>query len=320
MKLFVKVFVVSFACFVILLGSMFWAFNAHMKEDSEAITSVIVRAEDSQTNIPDDIEKSKIDIIREKANKSDRVNFVLQGIEGYRSDTMLFISFSPSEDTVLIVSIPRDTYYPRKGFVGPGEAKINAVFGDHGSKGVKTAVSDLLLDIPVDYYITVRYSGAEAIINSLGGVPMNIPHLMIYEDTAADPPLKIHFEPGHQVLNGKEGVQFLRYRQATPGSGGHTFPDGDLGRIKSQQAFMKSAARKALSFRLPAVLATAFKFVKTDIDLQDLLRYASNASDIKMDGITFKMLPGEQRYMNGSSYFMQDFEGIIDMLHELYAE
>ncbi|MGV8146024.1 MAG: LCP family protein [Alkaliphilus sp.] len=320
MKLFVKVFVVSFACFVILLGSMFWAFNAHMKEDNEAITSVIVRAEDLQATMPDDIEKSKIDIIREKARKSDRINVVVLGIEQHRSDTLLFVSYSPSKQTVDVISIPRDTYYPRKGFTGLGEARINAVVGDHGSKGVKTAVSDLLLDIPVDYYITIRYGGAEAIINSIGGVPINISHLMIYEDIYADPPLKIHFEPGHHVLNGADGVKFLRYRQATPGSGAHTFPDGDLGRIKAQQEFMKSAFREALSFRLPTVVATAFKFVRTDIDLQDLIRYATNATDIKMENINFQTLPGEPKYLNGSSYFMQDFNGIIEVLHELYSE
>ena len=319
MKLFLKVFVVSFICFAVLLGCMFWLFNTHMKEDNEGAQSVIVRAEDLQPDIPDDIEKSKLDFIRENVKNSDRINVILQGVEGYRSDTMLFISFSPSENTVNIVSIPRDTYYPRKGFTGPGEAKINAVFGDHGSKGIKTAVSDLLLDIPVDYYVTVWYSGAAAIIDSIGGVPMYIEHLMIYEDPADNPPLKIHFEPGHHVLNGIDGVKFLRYRKATPGSGGHTFPDGDLGRIKAQQEFMKSAIRETLSFRLPAVMATAFKYVRTDIDLQDLLRYAASVSDIKLDGITFEMLPGEQKYMNGTSYFMQDFEGIIDMLYELYS-
>lgn len=215
MKPFLKIFTTAFIGFVILFSGIFFAFNIYMK-DSQAYVPVD-RDEDEHFYEETDI---KDDLLRAVAN-SKRVNFILLGLEGARSDTMMFVSFDPEKKKLDIVSIPRDTYYPRVGYEGVGKKKINAVYGDHGAAGVKEVVSDILWDIPIDYYVTVTYKGAEAIVNSIGGVPVTIPSPgMYYRDDYDKPPLVINFPPGPRVLNGADAVKFLRYRKPTPGSGG----------------------------------------------------------------------------------------------------
>ena len=288
-----------------------------MKDNHPNQDELIIRAEQPED---EELEPEELDEFKKLVKSSDRVNMVVMGLEGVRSDTMMFISFNPKSKKMDIISLPRDTYYHRQGYDRLDKRKLNSVYGDHGATGVKTVVSDILLDVPVNYYVTVTYKGAAAIIDSIGGVPVHIPKLMSYEDPYESPPLKIHFEPGNYVLNGADGVKFLRYRQASPGSGGMSYVDGDLGRIKAQQEFVKAAFKKAMGLKLPTVASTAFKHVRTDMPLQDLLKNATGAVGINMESVTMQVLPGADRYQSGASYYFHDTEAVKELLTRIYSE
>ena len=97
-------------------------------------------------------------------------------------------------------------------------------------------MSDLLLGMPIHYYAMVDYDGVSTIVDSMGGIPMDIPFRMRYNDPYDKPPLHIDIPEGQQILDGEHAVQFLRYR--------HGYPEGDIGRVKAQQAFMKAAFKQ----------------------------------------------------------------------------
>ncbi|AKL93617.1 transcriptional attenuator, LytR family [Clostridium aceticum] len=319
MKVFLKVFTIAFTSFVILFTGAFVSFNTFMKDKHpSAEVPVIVRPEDDD-HFEDTEPEIKDELLRAVA-ESNRINFIMLGLEGMRSDTMMFVSFDPENKGLDIISIPRDTYYPRVGYDGPGKKKINAAYGDHGAAGVKTVVSDLLFDVPVHHYVTVTYKGAAAIVNAIGGVPVTIPRGgMHYRDDYDDPPLVINFPAGPRVLNGEDAVKFLRYRQPTPGSGA-VDRGGDLGRIGAQQEFMQSALQKAMSLgSLPNLVSTSFRHVRTDIELQDVLRYATNAVGLNMENVSMTMLPGTARYQNRVSYYFHDQIETRNLLLEIYG-
>lgn len=318
MKVFWKIFTIAFLSFVILFSGAFIGFNTFMK-DSHAGTDAPPPERDEDPNFTDEGPEFQ-DELQKAFSESSRVNFVLLGLEGMRSDTMMFVSFDPDSKNLDIVSIPRDTYYPRVGYDGPGKKKINAAYGDHGAAGVKTVVSDLLLDVPVHYYVTVTYKGAASIVNAIGGVPVTIPSPgMYYRDDYDDPPLVINFPPGPKVLNGEDAVKFLRYRQATPGSGGID-RNGDLGRIQAQQEFMKSALNKAMNLgNLPSLASSVFKFVRTDMELQDVMKLAASAVSLKTDNINMYTLPGEPKYIQKLSYFLNDAKETRELLLKIYG-
>ncbi|MCC5911225.1 MAG: LCP family protein [Clostridiaceae bacterium] len=317
MKLFLKIFTIAFMSFVLLFTGAFISFNTFMKDNHPNADVPVVRSEDDEHFNDQDLEYA--DVLLAAAARSNRVNIILLGLEGMRSDTMMLVSFDPEEKALDIISIPRDTYYPREGYNRAGQKKINAAYGAHGAAGVKTVVSDLLLDIPVDHYVTVTYSGAAAIVNSIGGVPVYIPRPMIYDDPFDDPPLHINFPAGHHVLNGEDSVKFLRYRMPNPGSGALD-RDGDLGRIRAQQEFMQSALQKATRLgNLPGLASTSFRFVRTDMELQDVLRYAGSAAGLNMDKVNMYMLPGEARYQGGGSYYFRDTAEIRQLLLDIYG-
>lgn len=94
-----------------------------------------------------------------------RVNVLLLGIESNeRADTIMFLSYDSVKGNLSIVSIPRDTYFFEAGYNKGDQRKINAVFGRKQEEGCAAAVSKLLCDTPVDYYMSIDYKGVRKLL------------------------------------------------------------------------------------------------------------------------------------------------------------
>lgn len=319
LKHFLKVFSVALLCFILAVGAGVFTYvkfyNAEAAEKDPADT-----ASGKEDDNKSDEEEIK-DPLQRAISKSKRVNFLLLGMEGPRTDTIMFASFDTKSKKVDMISIPRDTYYYRKGHESADARKINAVYGNDGIDGIKNAVQKVLGDVPIEHYVMVDYKGVAKIVDALGGVEVNVPFHMEYRDTTAgQPPLYIDIPKGKQVLDGKQAVKFLRWRHNNDMTVG--YPDGDLGRIKAQQQFVASAIKKSLSLKLPNVIKACFTYVKTDVGLSDALVYAANALGIDMENISMTTLPGDGEYktIKGTrlSYFTHNPDKIKDMMMELY--
>lgn len=239
-----------------------------------------------------------------------RVNILLLGVNDNLTDTIMLASFDTDAKHVDLISVPRDTYYHRAGYNGEAENKINAAYRGNPVNTAK-AVSEILLGMPINYYAVIDYDGVENIVDSMGGVPMNIQKGgMHYKDPYDTPPLVIDIPEGEQVLDGKHAVQFLRYRKG--------YLEGDIGRVKAHQEFMKSAFRQCLSFKLPKVAKTVFNNVDSDITIGETLSLATAATGISGGDIETYLLPStplpEKPY-----YVIPDAKGIAEMINQIYS-
>lgn len=102
-----------------------------------------------------------------------------------------------------------------------------------------------MLGIPVDFYVSVDLKGFIALIDQIGGVDFDVPEDMDYDDPYQD--LHIHQTKGYRKLSGSDVMQVLRYRHDTDIHYG--YPDGDLGRIKTQQSLLKAMIEQLCSSR-----------------------------------------------------------------------
>jgi len=310
MRVFSKYFVVTFLIFTFIFTGSMLAYDRIFEpapfgsDEGDLVTD--------NPLLPDDVDNNSFDYM---FNKSNRINVMLLGMEGPRTDTIMVASYDPDIKKIDIISIPRDTYYHREGYNSADKKKINAVYFDEGVQGVESAVSDVLLGMPIDYYIRVKYDGVEKVVDSLGGVPVYVPMRMRYDDPYDSPPLRIDLPKGDKVLSGKEAVQFLRFRKNNDGTG---YPDGDLGRIKAQQDFMKAAFKKTLSYRLPIVANTVLKYVKTDIPLSEVAKLATSAIGMSSEDFSAYSLPGGAFNAQGLSYYLSDVEKTAEMIEEIY--
>jgi LCP family protein required for cell wall assembly len=240
---------------------------------------------------------------------SERINVLLMGNtdEGL-ADTIMLASFDPVTKRVDVISVPRDTRHkPAEG--SKANYKINSVMHD-GPEALAQAVHEELAGIPINYYALVSYKGVKKIVNSIGGVPMDVPMDMKY--TSKKQKLYIDIPKGEQVLDGEHAVQFLRFRSG--------YATADIGRIGAQQEFIKSAAKEALGLKLPKVARTVIKNVESDLSVRAMLSMAKTANGMQSDAVNTYMLPGKPDMINGGSYWVPaEMTEVEQMLRDIYA-
>ena len=248
---------------------------------------------------------------------SQRVNVLLLGVNGGLTDTIMLGSYDMEQQRVDVISVPRDTYYDRSDAQSAGAKKINAIYRNGGAVGTAEAVSDVLMGIPIHYYMVVSYEGIGRIVDSMGGVPMDIPFHMYYNDPTDDPPLHIDIPEGPTIIDSSNVKEFLRFRKGSKGYPGYT--EGDIGRVKAQQEFIKSAFRESLGFGLPKVARTVMRNVDSDLTLSMAVAIAKKAVDLTGESIETYLTPGASGTKNGASYWWVDERAVEEMLMDIYS-
>lgn len=243
-----------------------------------------------------------------------RINVLLTGTNQELADVIMLCSYDLDTDNIALISVPRDTYFPRQGHPSADKKKLNASYKDDGVLGLATSVSQILQGIPINFYMKIDYDGIRNIVDAMGGVPVTVTLEggLHYSDPYDTPPLEINIDEGYQVLDGDHAVQYLRFRKG--------YPDGDIGRIRAQQEFMKSAFKQALGLNLIKVVNTVLDNVDSDIKVKTCVSLAKGAKGLSSDKLTTYTVPGHADYGEGGlSFWYADEEGIREMLTEIYS-
>ncbi len=154
-----------------------------------------------------------------------------------RSDTIMLIRADPRNDTISLLSIPRDFQAeircPGKGsFVD----KINAAYTYCGPQGTLATVRGLT-NLDINYLITVDFHGFKEIVDRLGGIYLDVDRRYLNTHGGPYGYATINLQPGYQLLSGQAALDFVRFR--------HT--DSDLYRNARQQEFVKALKQQARS-------------------------------------------------------------------------
>ena len=181
------------------------------------------------------------------------------------SDTNLLVAVDAKNGRIDVVSLPRDTLLN----VSWSVKKLNNAYHHGGFTQTMEEVSRLL-GIPVDHYVTVDLQAFVELVDAINGVDFDIPVDMDYDDDWQD--LHIHFPKGLRHLDGKEALQVVRWRQNNDGTG---YATADIGRIGTQQEFLKAVARQALQVsnwdKIRPMAEIFQKWVDTDLKLANLV-------------------------------------------------
>lgn len=240
-------------------------------------------------------------------------NVLLAGTDadGYRTDTMMVLSYDTKEQTVGVVSVPRDTLIDR-----PSGENPKLVYGKGGVKQRGKDISDIL-GIPIDYYIKVNLKAFVAVVDYLGGIDFYVPCDMDYDDPIQD--LSIHFKEGMQHLDGQAVMEVARFRKNNDLTG-----YSDTGRTETQQKLLIALAKKVLSWnsltKLNGFVEIFNEYVETDMSLTDMLYFASQAIYVDTaNGVQTATLTGngEVRYHGQSYCFQLDEQFALDTVNAL---
>ncbi|MCH8850326.1 MAG: LCP family protein [Chloroflexi bacterium] len=141
-----------------------------------------------------------------------------------RTDSILLLRVDPDRNRAGLLSIPRDTLMQVAQDGGWFEGRINTAYffnadADDPSAGpaALAATIERNLGLTVDYYITFDQRGAADIIDSAGGVTVNV-RRAFGQDNYSDDDVNVvpqFFEEGTQHLNGYEAVAYGRIREGS---------------------------------------------------------------------------------------------------------
>lgn len=214
-----------------------------------------------------------------------------------RSDTMMLVHVEPKTKKIYMLSIPRDTKTVLKGRT----EKLNAAHAIGGpAYTIKTI--EKLLHVNINYYCEINYAGFKACVDAIGGVDIKIPRNMDYDAWK----ISIHFKKGEIVhMDGQKAEEYVRWRKNNHGGG---YAMGDLGRIDTQQQFLVELAKKMKTpsglIHVPKLIQTVSKYVETNLNSSDLLSLALRLARSNTAGIERETLPGEAKYIRGTSYYL----------------
>jgi len=239
--------------------------------------------------------------------QTNRVNILALGIDSHNlTDMIMLVSFDLDNTTVDIISIPRDTF-----FLNSADRKINSVFRGNPVNSA-LAVSEILMNIPINYYVMLSHQGVANIVDEIGGVSVYVPFHMRYDDPFDTPPLRIDIPAGYQLLDGESAIGFLRFRKGNEGF--QSFPDADFGRIKMQQQFVRNAIVQSIGPNLLNVIRMAFYEIQSDITVRKALHLGNQLMGIDPENIGTHQLPLTRR----DGRYHPNRAAIAELLTEIY--
>jgi LCP family protein required for cell wall assembly len=245
-----------------------------------------------------------------------------EGFEVPRTDTLILVYVDQANKAVNMVSIPRDTYVPIDGY---GSDKINAayVFGELEQSGggvpktIKT-VSDFT-GVDIAYFAQVDFDGLVNLVDSLGGVEVDVPVDIIGDYAAADHGnYAIDIYAGIQTLDGAQALTFCRSRD---------FPNGDYQRQADQRTFLQALAKKVLASDPATIAVTVTNLANmtyTNMDLAALVNVAQSMRGMQESGIYTYTVPSTTDEIpdndgNLISYVIADSYGLQELLAAIEA-
>ncbi len=261
-------------------------------------------------------------------SKQERVNILLLGADTNAarkaqgdvplSDTIIIASIDPATKKVGLLSIPRDLLVE---IPGVGKDKINAAYSNGSlssitGPGLVRATIEYNFGIKIDYYAVVDFAGFQKIVDTLGGVTLDVP-APIKDDQYPGEQFnytRIVFHTGLQHMNGIQALRYVRTRH----------DDNDFARGMRQQQLLTALRQQSLTLGLitkaPDLIAQLGDTVRTDLPPSDALRLAKLGTEIKSSDIkSYNLLADTTSQWNpGEPYYLiPDWTKIHKLLNQM---
>lgn len=239
-----------------------------------------------------------------------------------RSDTIIIVRVDPVSRRVDMMSIPRDLLVEIPGY---HSTKINAAYpngelADDIPGGGPTLVAQTVeynFGVRIDYFAEVDIAGMEKVVDTLGGVMIDVPGILKDDQYPTDNYgyTRVYFTPGLQFMDGQTAVRYARTRH----------DDGDFARQSRQQQVLLAIRDRAVGTgaitQIPELLAEVGASVRTDLSLRQMFSLARLGQEIDSEDIyTHSLAPYvEEAWIDGGYYLVGDWEAIRALAADLPA-
>lgn len=238
----------------------------------------------------------------EEGEVKNRVSLLLVGAdqrtdeEKFNTDSIILATIDPTGPRISMLSIPRDT---RVSLPGHPNIKINSVAPLSDLESLQKKVSELT-GVSIAGYVQTNFDGFKQIIDTLGGVTIDVEKNMYYE-TGDEKDGYINLKKGVQRLDGSKALQYARFRHDEL---------ADISRTARQQVVLKAVAKEMLQVstltKLPWLIPQLTEAVNTNLALGDIFKLSKAAVQLDNAEIYTQTLPGKFNDLNGMSFWEVD--------------
>ncbi|API92978.1 MULTISPECIES: LCP family protein [Virgibacillus] len=281
---------------VLILGAGGYAFSIYNNAKSTV---------NDKINEPIDTIDTKV--AKKKVKATESLNILLLGIDERdgdrgRSDALVVLSLNPKEDTMQLVSIPRDT---RTTIVGKGiQDKINHAYA-YGGADMSVATVENFLNIDLDYYVRMNMEGLEELVDQLGTIQVD--NEVEWDDG------QYQFMKGPVELDGDKMMHFVRMRKQDPA--------GDFGRTERQrkviEGIIDKGARVGSVNKINGVIDVLGDNMATNMDFDDMKELLFGYTDVRKN-VNSYMMQGSGTKIEGVYYYMVPEEE-VSKVHGMIA-
>ena len=230
------------------------------------------------------------------------------------TDMILYVHFNNETGEMNMLQFPRDIICTTDRSVS-GNYRINNVAKTQsatpGAMNIPALCETLskMYQIPIDGYMTIRLEMLTELVDLFGGIELYVPQEMDYGGS--------HLNQGYQTLNGDACEFMLRTRKI--------YPDGDIGRLRTQRQFYSGLFRKLKSIGniwdvaklTPAVL----NYMETDLSISKLVSFAVSMLKIDSSKIMICTMPVKMaEYYNGEAVVYPARQEDADLLNTYFRE
>lgn len=309
------------------ISNIEYAFNNQKRLEEAAKKYEEIRARQNK-----DIQNTKNNI-QQQFNEN-RINILFLGFDKnkyredqyrlFRPDGIILVSLNMKNDTVDMISFPRDSrvWIAHR----PGKDKINASFYyGYDLGGGKTpeereqlgyqycvdTVSEFLGDIYIDNYVTIDMDGLVKVIDKIGGVKMNIKEDFL-DERYGD---KVIIEAGNQTLNGEQFLFLVRDRDKVN-------EKDKVRAARTQEAFVavyNQLKSQNMVTLLPELYSSFTEYIDTDLNITEMSSLAMYAQKIKFNNINMYVIDGKYEFLNNYIYYIPDEQSRKELVKSIFG-
>ncbi len=240
------------------------------------------------------------------------------GKVAYHADVMIILAINFDENTVDMISVPRDTMIKEMPGV-EGMYKLNASldcgggFPDGFGK-VMEANSWMLGGIPIDYYYAVTMPGCKDLVDAIGGVDYDLE--MDFSLAGRS------YTAGYQHMDGQAVLDYLRVRKNS-GKSRLTGGTGDLNRINRQKDMLVAIFNKLKSqnllVKLPDILDAFDGQLYTNVNFSQTAALALFGMSLDTDNISVHSMGGSMKSVYNWNFCLTDQKKRVELIKEVYG-
>lgn len=305
-----KIILSTIAVLIMIVGIVSLCLNNQLNK----IKKAEIPKTNSELNISDNTAKQDEEIINIALFGVDRRN----KDETCRSDAVMILTLDKKNKKLKISSIMRDSYIVIDGY---GKTKITHAYA-YGGPALAIKTLNKNFDLNIKDYVTVDFYGFEKIIDSVGGIDINITSEELkyingyIEETSRieNTPILSVTRAGLQKLNGKQAVAYTRIRYTA---------GGDFERTQRQRTVLVAIFNKIKDSNPANIAKVALQllpYTETSMSNTEILKSVKSIYELNIVNIEQERFPLDGycngKILSGVWYLIFDLEATKNQMNK----